>query len=192
MLKIVLPAILLSSTALAQAAPPVVSPDTAEIVVTGTRSPGRTVLDSPVPVDVLTGAAIGQAGFQGEVAQALQLLTPSLNFPRQNGSGAGDTIRAAQLRGLSPDQTLVLVDGRRYHGTSAINLSTKIGLGTAPVDLNTLPLNAIGRVEILRDGAGAQYGSDAIAGVINIELWLECDESARARHPDRRWADLER
>ena len=140
------------------------------IVVTGVRGANRTVLDSPVPIDVLAGADVAQAASVGETAQALQNLTPSLNFPRQSNSGAGDTVRAAQLRGLSPDQTLVLVNGRRYHTTSTPNLDTKIGRGTTPVDLNTIPVNAIGRVEVLRDGAGAQYGSDAIAGVINIGL----------------------
>ena len=163
-----LPALLLSSAALAQTAPSADEPE--QIIVTGTRAAGRTVLDSPVPVDVLTGQSLRQSGFQGEVAQSLQLLTPSLNFPRQSTSGAGDTVRAAQLRGLSPDQTLVLVNGLRYHNTSVINIDAKIGRGTTPVDLNTLPLNAIGRVEILRDGAGAQYGSDAIAGVVAFQL----------------------
>lgn len=140
------------------------------IVVTGTRGAPRTVLDSPVPIDVLTGDQVSDAATSGEVAQALQLITPSLNFPRQSNSGAGDAIRAAQLRGLSPDQTLVLVNGRRYHTTSSPNLETKVGRGTTPVDLNTIPVNAIRRVEVLRDGAGAQYGSDAIAGVVNIVL----------------------
>lgn len=141
-----------------------------DIVVTGVRGRGRTVLDSPVPVDVLTGSDLRRAGSGGEVAQALQTLTPAFNFPRQSNSGAGDTVRAAQLRGLSPDQVLVLVNGKRYHTTSTPNLDTKVGRGTAPVDFNTLPLDGIGRVEVLRDGAGAQYGSDAIAGVINIGL----------------------
>lgn len=140
------------------------------IVVTGTRAGRRTVLDSPVPIDVLSGKQVEQAASIGETAQALQVLTPSLNFPRQSNSGAGDTVRAAQLRGLSPDQTLVLINGRRYHPTSTPNLDTKVGRGTTPVDLNTIPFNSIGRVEVLRDGAGAQYGSDAIAGVINIGL----------------------
>lgn len=144
--------------------------DQSVIIVTGTRGAARTVLDSPVPVDVLTGTDVAQAASIGETAQALQNLAPSLNFPRQSNSGAGDTVRAAQLRGLSPDQTLVLVNGRRYHPTSTPNLDTKVGRGTTPVDLNTIPVNAIGRVEVLRDGAGAQYGSDAIAGVINIGL----------------------
>lgn len=140
------------------------------IVVTGTRGATRTVLDSPVPIDVLGGEQVEQAASVGETAQALQTLTPALNFPRQSNSGAGDTVRAAQLRGLSPDQTLVLVNGRRYHPTSTPNLDAKVGRGTTPADLNTIPVNAIGRVEVLRDGAGAQYGSDAIAGVINIGL----------------------
>ncbi len=142
----------------------------ADILVIGTRGAERTVIDSPVPVDVLSEAAVTQAGPQGETAQSLATLVPSFNFPRQSNSGAGDTVRAAQLRGLSPDQTLVLVNGRRYHTTSSPNLDTKIGRGTTPVDFNTLPVNAIGRVEVLRDGAGAQYGSDAIAGVVNVAL----------------------
>ena len=141
-----------------------------EIVVTGTRGRGRTVLDSPVPVDVITASQITQSGTTGELAQALQNLTPSLNFPRQSNSGTGDTVRAAQLRGMSPDQTLVLVNGKRYHTTSVPNFDAKIGRGTTPVDLNSLPINAVARTEILRDGAGAQYGSDAIAGVINFGL----------------------
>lgn len=142
----------------------------ADIVITGVRGQERTVLDSPVPVDVFTAEQIAQSGTTGEFAQALQNITPSFNFPRQSNSGAGDTVRAAQLRGLSPDQVLLLVNGKRYHTTSTPNLDTKIGRGTAPVDFNTLPLNGIGRIEVLRDGAGAQYGSDAVAGVVNIGL----------------------
>jgi len=141
-----------------------------EILVIGTRASNRTVTDSPVPVDVFSAEAVTQAAQLGEVPEALATLVPSFNFPRQSNSGAGDTVRAAQLRGLSPDQTLVLVNGRRYHATSSPNIDTKIGRGTTPVDLNTLPANAISRVEVLRDGAGAQYGSDAIAGVINFGL----------------------
>ena len=141
-----------------------------DIVVTGTRGGTRTILDSPVPIDVVTSAELVRSDSNGEVAQALQTLTPAFNFPRQSNSGAGDTVRAAQLRGLSPDQVLVLVNGKRYHTTSTPNLDTKVGRGTAPVDFNTLPLNALARIEVLRDGAGAQYGSDAIAGVINAGL----------------------
>ena len=164
---------LAAGAALAQTAPaaPASAPDAvSEVVVTGVRGGTRTVLDSPVPVDVLSGAQLSQAGVSGELAQALETLTPSFNFPRQSNSGVGDTVRAAQLRGLSPDQVLVLVNGRRYHTTSTPNLETKIGRGTAPVDFNTLPVEGVDRVEVLRDGAGAQYGSDAIAGVVDVQL----------------------
>ncbi|MES2496463.1 MAG: TonB-dependent receptor [Pseudomonadota bacterium] len=141
-----------------------------EITVIGSRAPNRTVLDSPVPVDVIRGDAIRQAGATGELAQSIGTLVPAFNFPRQSNSGVGDTVRAAQLRGLSPDQVLVLVNGKRYHTTSTPALDTKVGKGTAPVDINTLPINGVGRLEVLRDGAAAQYGSDAVAGVINIGL----------------------
>ena len=110
----------------------------------------------------------------GELGQALQSLAPSFNFPRQSNSGGADHVRAGQLRGMSPDQLLVLVNGKRRHTSAIVNLEAKIGKGTTPVDFNSIPLNAIKRIEVLRDGAGAQYGSDAIAGVINVIL----DDSA--------------
>jgi iron complex outermembrane receptor protein len=142
-----------------------------EVIVTGTRTKGRTVLDSPVPVDVLSAGDLAKTGaVAGELGQALQALAPSFNFPRQSNSGGADHIRAAQLRGMSPDQVLVLVNGKRRHTSAVVNLESKIGKGTTPVDFNSIPLNAIKRIEVLRDGAGAQYGSDAIAGVINIIL----------------------
>ena len=142
-----------------------------EVIVTGIRAKGRTVLDSPVPVDVLTGGDLARSGaVAGELGQALQALAPSFNFPRQSNSGGADHVRAAQLRGMSPDQVLVLINGKRRHTSAVVNLESKIGKGTTPVDFNSIPLNAIKRIEVLRDGAGAQYGSDAIAGVINIIL----------------------
>jgi iron complex outermembrane receptor protein len=142
-----------------------------EVIVTGTRTKGRTVLDSPVPVDVLNAGDLAKSGaVAGELGQALQALAPSFNFPRQSNSGGADHVRAAQLRGMSPDQVLVLVNGKRRHTSAIVNLESKIGKGTTPVDFNSIPLNAIKRIEVLRDGAGAQYGSDAIAGVINIIL----------------------
>ncbi len=141
------------------------------IVVTGVRAQERTVLSSPVPVDVFTADDLANAGaVGGEVGQALAIIAPSFNFPRQSNSGTSDHVRAGQLRGLSPDQTLVLVNGRRRHQSAVVNSETKIGRGTAAVDFNTIPLGAVGRIEVLRDGAGAQYGSDAIAGVVNIIL----------------------
>lgn len=141
------------------------------VIVTGTRASDRTVLESTVPVDVLTAEDIRKAGVvNGELGSALQALLPSFNFPRQSNSGGADHIRAAQLRGLSPDQVLVLVNGKRRHTSALVNTDSKIGKGTTPVDFNSIPINAIKRIEVLRDGAGAQYGSDAIAGVINVIL----------------------
>ncbi|WP_039747883.1 TonB-dependent receptor plug domain-containing protein [Solimonas variicoloris] len=145
--------------------------DIQQIIVTGTRAKDRTVLDSAVPVDVITAQDLQAAGsVNGELGQALQVLLPSFSFPRQSNSGGADHVRAAQLRGLSPDQVLVLINGKRWHTSALVNDSSKIGRGTAPVDFNSIPINAVKRIEVLRDGAGAQYGSDAIAGVINVVL----------------------
>jgi iron complex outermembrane receptor protein len=141
------------------------------IVVVGSRLKGRTKLNTAVPVDVLSQEEIQRAaGPAGDLGTALQVLLPSFNFPHQSNSGSADHVRAAQLRGTSPDQVLVLINGKRRHTTSIVNLEATAGRGTTPVDFNSIPLNAIARVEVLRDGAGAQYGSDAIGGVINIIL----------------------
>ena len=142
-----------------------------EIVVVGTRGESRSALDSPVPVDVITADDIARVeSLGGELGELLQSLTPSFSFPRQSNSGAADHVRAAQLRGMNPDHVLVLVNGKRQHTASVVALDSKIGLGSNPFDFNTIPLSSIERIEVLRDGAGAQYGSDAIAGVINIVL----------------------
>lgn len=141
------------------------------VIVTGTRATDRTVLESTSPIDVLTAEDIRKAGvLNGELGSALQALLPSFNFPRQSNSGGADHIRAAQLRGLSPNQILVLVNGKRRHISALVNTDSKIGKGTTPVDFNAIPVSAIKRIEVLRDGAGAQYGSDAVAGVINVIL----------------------
>jgi len=141
------------------------------VIVTGTRATDRTVLESTSPIDVLTAEDIRKAGvLNGELGSALQALLPSFNFPRQSNSGGADHIRAAQLRGLSPNQILVLVNGKRRHTSALVNTDSKIGKGTTPVDFNAIPVSAIKRIEVLRDGAGAQYGSDAVAGVINVIL----------------------
>ena len=141
------------------------------VVVTATRGQSQSILSSPVPVDSIDRDQLRSAGSYGaEFGQALQSLVPSFNFQRQSNSGAADIVRPAQLRGMSPDQVLVLVNGKRRHTTAVTGIDAKVGRGTAPVDFNSLPTNAIGRVEVLRDGAGAQYGSDAIAGVINVIL----------------------
>ena len=138
-------------------------------VVIGTRLNDRTVLNAAVPVDVLTPAEILQTG-QIETNQVIQMLAPSFNFPRPTISDGTDHIRPATLRGLGPDQILVLVNGKRRYTTALVNVNGTIGRGSTGVDLNAIPSSAIERIEILRDGAAAQYGSDAIAGVINIIL----------------------
>jgi iron complex outermembrane receptor protein len=140
-----------------------------ELAVVGTRAAERTSTDAPVPVDVLTAAEIKQTG-RTETAQIIQALAPSFNFPRATISDGTDHTRPATLRGLAPDQVLVLVNGKRRHASALINVNGSIGRGSGMVDLNAIPSSAIERIEILRDGAAAQYGSDAIAGVINIIL----------------------
>lgn len=162
----------LSPTAYAQdTAPTATTAELDTVIVTGTRARDRTVLESTVPIDILTADDLRRAGAaNGELGSALQALLPSFNFPRQSNSGGADHVRAAQLRGLAPDQVLVLVNGKRRHVTALVSTGSKIGRGTTPVDFNAIPLNAIRRIEVLRDGAGAQYGSDAVAGVINIIL----------------------
>ena len=140
-----------------------------ELAVVGTRAAERTSTEAPVPVDVLTAAEIKQTG-RTETAQIIQALAPSFNFPRATISDGTDHTRPATLRGLAPDQVLVLVNGKRRHGSALINVNGSIGRGSGMVDLNAIPASAIERIEILRDGAAAQYGSDAIAGVINIIL----------------------
>jgi iron complex outermembrane recepter protein len=144
------------------------APDDA-IIVTGTRRTDRTVADSPVPVDVIGADAIATSG-QTETNKILNNLVPSFNFPQPSIADGTDTLRPATLRGLSPDQTLVLVNGKRRHVSALLNINGTVGRGSAAVDLNLIPGLAIERIEVLRDGASSQYGSDAIAGVINIQL----------------------
>jgi iron complex outermembrane receptor protein len=139
------------------------------VAVLGTRGEERTVISAPVPIDVLSSAEIRQMG-RVETAQAIQAVAPSFNFPRTSVADGTDHIRPATLRGLAPDQTLVLVNGKRRHTSALVNVNGTIGRGAAAVDLNAIPASMIERIEILRDGAAAQYGSDAIAGVINVVL----------------------
>lgn len=140
-----------------------------DIIVTGTRTTGRTRLESAAPVDVLSNTALRAQG-TNELAQALANVAPSINFPRSAAVDGTDSIRPATLRGLSPDQTLVLINGIRGHASALLNTNGSVGRGAAAVDLNTVPTIALDRVEVLRDGASAQYGSDAIAGVVNLRL----------------------
>jgi iron complex outermembrane receptor protein len=148
------------------------------IVITGTRRTDRTVADSPVPVDVIGAEAILNSG-QTETAKILNQLVPSFNFPQPSIADGSDALRPATLRGLSPDQTLVLINGKRRHVSALLNINGTVGRGSAAVDMNLIPGLAIQRVEVLRDGAAAQYGSDAIAGVINVQL-KNADHGGRA------------
>lgn len=163
---------LLAGAAQAQTAPQIPPSETAEIdevIVTGTRVPNRSRLDTLSPVDVVTGEDLRNRGTT-ELAAALAQAVPSLTFQRPAVVDGTDSIRPATLRGLSPDQTLVLVNGTRRHASALVNVNGSVGRGSAAVDLNTLPTGALERIEVLRDGASAQYGSDAIAGVVNLRL----------------------
>lgn len=156
----------------AQPPPQSTQPDATEIdevVVTGTRAPNRSRLDTLAPVDVVTQEDLQNRGTT-ELAAALAQSVPSLTFQRPAVVDGTDSIRPATLRGLSPDQTLVLVNGTRRHASALVNVNGSVGRGSAAVDLNTIPSGALDRVEVLRDGASAQYGSDAIAGVVNLRL----------------------
>lgn len=141
----------------------------ADIVVTGTRSVGRTALASSAPIDVVAGETLTGSGYP-DLGRALNFLQPSINFARAATTATAANTRPVTLRGVSPDQTLVLVNGKRRAATAVLNVNNSIGRGAAGVDLDTIPEAAIERIEVLRDGAAAQYGSDAIAGVVNIIL----------------------
>ena len=148
------------------------------VVGVGTRGQGRTVTDSPVPVDVVTEQEIIETG-ETEVGRIIQALIPSFNFSSSTISDGTDSVRPATLRGMGPDQVLVLVNGKRRHGSALIHVNRSVGRGTSGTDLNAIPVSAIKRIEVLRDGASAQYGSDAVAGVINIILKDSYDGALR-------------
>ncbi len=144
------------------------------VVVVGTRSIGRRALQAPVPIEVVERKQLSLTG-QSETGRILQMLVPSFNFSSSSISDGTDALRPATLRGLGPDQTLVLVNGKRRHKSALLHINTSVGRGTAGTDFNAIPSTAIKRIEVLRDGAAAQYGSDAIAGVINIVLKDDVD-----------------
>ena len=166
-------AALASTHAFAQTAPAAQSAasgaEVEELVVTGTRTEGRTRLESLAPVDVISQKALTRQGTP-ELASALSRIAPSVDFPRPAITDGTDSIRPATLRGLAPDETLVLVNGMRRHTSALVNINGSIGRGSAAVDLNAIPTITLDHIEVLRDGASAQYGSDAIAGVINMHL----------------------
>ncbi|HJU40854.1 MAG TPA: TonB-dependent receptor, partial [Tahibacter sp.] len=150
--------------------------ETVNVVSTGTRAGNRSDTDTAAPVDVITREAIEATGAT-ETGRLLQKLAPSFNFPSNFVSDGTDLIWPATLRGLGPDQVLVLVNGKRRHQQALVNVQQSIGRGSAGTDINSIPIAAIARIEVLRDGASAQYGSDAIAGVINIILKDQTDRT---------------
>ncbi|MBQ4854571.1 TonB-dependent receptor [Rhodanobacter sp. B2A1Ga4] len=149
--------------------PPAKAKELSAVIVTGTRAGNRTESSSLTPIDVVSAKVLQQTG-TNDLPTALARIIPSLNFPRPAAADTADTQRPAQLRGLSPDQVLVLVNGKRWHPGAILLNNGVIGRGSQSVDLNTIPMSAIDHIEVLRDGASAQYGSDAIAGVINVIL----------------------
>jgi iron complex outermembrane receptor protein len=160
-------AALVSMPAFAQTAPG--AQQVEELVVTGTRGDARSRLESLSPVDVVSAAALQKQG-STELAAQLAITVPSIDFPRPSNTDGTDAVRPASLRGQGPDQTLVLLNGVRAHASALLNVNGSVGRGSAAVDLNTIPNAALDHIEVLRDGASALYGSDAIAGVINVML----------------------
>jgi len=152
-----------------------------EIVAVGTRYSGRTVIESPVPIDVISAKEIHATGLT-QTTQILQQLVPSYNAPQPSITDGSDHMRPATLRGLGPDQVLILVNGKRRHTSALVHVNGSIGRGSTGVDLNAIPGSAIAKIEVLRDGAAAQYGSDAISGVINIVLKEEMGLDATASY----------
>lgn len=139
------------------------------VVVTGTRVSGRQAADAVQPIDVISGEQLSSQG-TSDLAGALNKLLASVSVPRPHNTVGGEAVRPLVMRGLAPDQALVLVNGKRRNGGAFLNTGGALGRGTNPIDLAAIPVSAIERVEVLRDGASARYGSDAIAGVINIIL----------------------
>ncbi len=144
--------------------------DVGQIVTVGSRSGGRIKTESPVPIDVININQAGVTTAKMDLVSQLNYAAPSFNYNKQSGADGADHIDLGTLRGLGPDQTLVLINGKRRHQTAFVALFGTRGRGNSGADLNAFPEAAVDHIEILRDGASAQYGSDAIAGVINIVL----------------------
>ncbi|MGE8433749.1 TonB-dependent receptor plug domain-containing protein [Chryseobacterium joostei] len=149
-----------------------------DIIIVGNRSAKRTKLDTPVPVDVINIDKIQKSSPQMTAQDLLNYIIPSFNSVRQSASDGTEHIDPVTLRGMGPDQVLVLLNGKRRHTTSLVNYQNTVGNGSVGTDLSTIPIIAIEKIEVLRDGAAAQYGSDAIAGVINIILKKNTGASA--------------
>ncbi len=146
------------------------SVDLGDIVIIGTRGAARAKTETAVPVDVIRINQVGLATAKTDLTSVLNMAAPSFNYNKQSGADGADHLDLGTLRGLGPDQTLVLINGKRRHQTAFVGLFGSRGRGNSGADLNAFPQSAVDRIEILRDGASAQYGSDAMAGVINIIL----------------------
>lgn len=144
--------------------------DLVDVVVVGTRGAARAKTETAVPIDVIKINQLGAPTAKMDLTSVLNMAAPSFNYNKQSGSDGADHVDLGTLRGLAPDQTLVLINGKRRHTTALVGLFGARGKGSTGTDLNAFPQSAVDRIEILRDGASAQYGSDAIAGVINIIL----------------------
>jgi iron complex outermembrane receptor protein len=149
-----------------------------QYVTLGSRFNDRTVTDSPVPVDLISGEDLHQGGGYTDLTQLLATVDPGIDFPHPTNQDGYDSARAAAFGGLAPDQTLVLLNGKRYHTTADVHANGSIGLAGSQVDLDTIPAFALSGAEVLRDGAAAQYGSDAIAGVVDLRLRQDVGASA--------------
>jgi iron complex outermembrane receptor protein len=187
---------LYGSAALAALAPSAFAQDAAmqSVTVVGSRRVGNaSSTDTPVPVDTIPMTKVAEQGGQFDLAQVLTNISPSFNSTRQTGADGADLIDSAALRGLGSDQTLVLVNGKRRHTVALVNLFGARNRGNTGTDMNAIPLLAIKDIQVLRDGAAAQYGSDAIAGVIDIELKksLGCESVAGfgeySKHDGKNW-----
>ena len=143
--------------------------DIERIITVGSRMSNRTVADSPAPIDIISAEAIKNSGATS-TPDMLRKLAPSFNMTNTTTSDGQDLMRPASLRSLGPDQVLVLINGKRRHQQAVVAVQENVGRGSAGTDLSSIPMTAISHIEILRDGAAAQYGSDAIAGVINLVL----------------------
>ena len=150
--------------------------DLQDVILVGSRGTGRVKTESPVPVDVIKLTDVGMNTARMDLTSTLNFVAPSFNYNKQSGADGADHVDIGTLRGLGPDQTLVLINGKRRHSTALVGLFGTRGRGGSGVDLNGFPMSAVDRIEILRDGASAQYGSDAIAGVMNIVLRKNTNE----------------
>jgi len=150
--------------------------DLQDVILVGSRGTGRAKLESPVPVDVIKISEVAVNTARMDLTSSLNYAAPSFNYNKQSGADGADHVDIGTLRGLGPDQTLVLINGKRRHSTALVGLFGTRGRGNSGVDLNGFSQASVDRIEILRDGASAQYGSDAIAGVMNVILKKNTNE----------------